>query len=102
MGVYHTYMTAHIAEDFAPNQDDMEMERIKAIAQDRLSGTSRDDPKNNFMNKFFTEGGAPVNKLEDASRINQQGQIFFVLGFPPVPDHLLVGGPGGVCAREED
>ena len=26
--VYHTYMTAHIAEDFAPNQDDMEMERV--------------------------------------------------------------------------
>ena len=28
--VYHTYMTAHIAEDFAPNQDDMEMERVNA------------------------------------------------------------------------
>ena len=28
--VYHTYMTAYIAEDFAPNQDDMEMERVNA------------------------------------------------------------------------
>ena len=26
-------------------------------------------------------GGEPVDKLEDANRINKQGQILFVLGF---------------------
>ena len=26
--VYHTYMTAHIQEDFAPNEDDLEVERV--------------------------------------------------------------------------
>ena len=26
--VYHTYMTAHIGEAFAPNEDDMEIHRV--------------------------------------------------------------------------
>ena len=26
--VYHTYMTAHIGEAFAPNEDDMEIDRV--------------------------------------------------------------------------
>ena len=77
--------------------------QIKSIAQERVSSG---DPKNNFMNKFFTEGniyfqnnyfrsfselwfiwrlivvgGEPVDKLQDANRINKQGQILFVLGF---------------------
>ena len=26
--VYHTYMTAHILEDFAPNADDIEIEKV--------------------------------------------------------------------------
>ena len=29
--VYHTYMTAHIGEAFAPNQDDMEIHRVCRI-----------------------------------------------------------------------
>ena len=29
--VYHTYMTAHILEDFAPNADDMEVEKVLFI-----------------------------------------------------------------------
>merc|ERR1712110_62874 len=81
--VYHTYMTAHIQEDFAPNEDDLEVERIKSIAQERLSSGSRSasKSKSNFVNKFLTEGGEPVDKLADANRINKQGQIFFVVGF---------------------
>jgi len=80
--VYHTYMTAHIQEDFAPNEDDLEVERIKSIAQERLSsGSGPTDGKKNFVDKFFTEGGEPVDKLADANRINKQGQIFFVVGF---------------------
>ena len=34
-----------------------------------------------MLSKYFTEGGELVDKLEDASRINKQGQIIFVLGF---------------------
>ena len=26
--VYHTYMTSHIAEAFAPNEDDLEIDRV--------------------------------------------------------------------------
>ena len=29
--VYHTYMTAHIGEAFAPNEDDMEIHRVIII-----------------------------------------------------------------------
>ena len=29
--VYHTYMTAHIGEAFAPNEDDMEIHRVKLV-----------------------------------------------------------------------
>ena len=30
---------------------------------------------------IIKSGGAPVDKLADANRINKQGQIFFVVGF---------------------
>ena len=29
--VYHTYQAAHIAEDFAPNEDDKEMQKVKLL-----------------------------------------------------------------------
>jgi len=77
--VYHTYQAAHIAEEFAPNADDREMEKIKQLAQERLS--SGQDEKNKMWNQFFSEGGAPVDRLEEASRINKQGQILFVVAF---------------------
>lgn len=31
--VYHTYMTAHILEDFAPNEDDLEIEKVQIFRQ---------------------------------------------------------------------
>ena len=93
--VYHTYQAAHIAEDFAPNEDDKEMQKvkllhlnllnllnylkhqIKQLAEERAS----EDAKNNLWSQFLVEGGAPVDRLEDAARINKQGQIFFVVAF---------------------
>ena len=71
--------------------------QIKSIAQERLSGNSNE--KNKLWNQFFTAGklisgniyeccydkhhlgGDPVDTIEDATRINQQGQIIFVVGF---------------------
>ena len=35
--VYHTYMTAHIQEDFAPNEDDLEVERVQENESKRLT-----------------------------------------------------------------
>jgi len=77
--VYHTYQAAHIAEEFAPNEDDAQLEKIKQLAEDRMG--SGEDEKNKMWNQFFTEGGTPVDRLEDARRINKQGQIFFVIAF---------------------
>merc|ERR1719510_89535 len=77
--VYHTYMAAHISEEFAPNDDDRQMEKIKKLAEERVMGEDKD--KNNLWNQFFTEGGAPVDRLEAARKINIQGQIFFVVAF---------------------
>jgi len=77
--VYHTYMSAHIAEAFAPNDDDRQMEKLKHLAEERPKGSQ--DQKNKLWNQFFTEGGDPVDSLDDARRINKQGQIFFVVAF---------------------
>ena len=37
--------------------------------------------KNKLWNSFFIEGGEPVDKLEEARRVNKQGQIIFVVAF---------------------
>lgn len=76
--VYHTYQAAHIAEEFSPNESDKELEKIKKLGEERLPG---DEEKNKLWEKFFNEGGKPVDKLEDARRINKQGQIIFIVAF---------------------
>lgn len=78
--VYHTYQAAHIAEEFAPNDNDRELEKIKKLGEERLPGTEGDE-KNKIWGKFFEEGGKPVDRLEDARRINKQGQIMFLVAF---------------------
>ncbi|XP_023331543.1 uncharacterized protein LOC111703739 [Eurytemora carolleeae] len=70
--IYHTYMIAHISEEFSPNEDDFEIEKIKKLADD--------DIQDGILAKFFKQGSF-ANKLEEAARINKQGQIAFVVGF---------------------
>ena len=75
--VYHTYISVHTNEKFAPNEDDLAMSRVR-----KLGGVEGEDEKNNKLwNSFFTEGGKPVEKLKEAKRINQQGQVIFVIAF---------------------
>ena len=75
--VYHTYISVHTNEKFAPNQDDLAMSRVR-----KLGGVEGENDKNNKLwNSFFTDGGKPVEKLKEAKRINKQGQIIFVIAF---------------------
>ena len=73
--VYHTYQATHVAEQFAPNEDDKAMERVKKL------GPSEGSDKNKMWNTFFIEGGDAVDKLAEARRINKQGKIIFVVAF---------------------
>ena len=75
--IYHTYISVHIQEQFAPNEDDKALNRVR-----RLGGAEGENEKNDKLwNSFFTEGGKPVDKMKEARRINKQGQIFFVVAF---------------------
>ena len=75
--IYHTYISVHIQEQFAPNDDDKAMNRVR-----KLGGVEGENEKNNKLwNSFFTEGGKPVDRMKEARRINKQGQIFFVVAF---------------------
>ena len=53
------------------------MEKIKQLAQERLS--SGQDEKNKMWNQFFSEGGAPVDRLEEASRINKYFSRLYIV-----------------------
>jgi len=75
--IYHTYQASRIAEDFEPNEEDKQMEKIKRLAEDR--GTPNDKTK--LWDQFFEDDGPPVDALADAKRINMQGQIAFVVAF---------------------
>ena len=78
--IYHTYISVHIMEQFAPNEDDLAMERVR-----RLGGvvdtTENNEKSDKLWNTFFTEGGKKVDKMKEARRINKQGQIIFVVAF---------------------
>merc|ERR1711915_248043 len=72
--IYHTYQASHIAEEFSPNEDDIQFEKIRRKAEE-------DKAVNNpIINKLFKQNGL-VNRLEAAARINKQGQIAFVVAF---------------------
>merc|ERR1719219_937416 len=75
--IYHTYQASRIAEDFEPNEEDKQMEKIKRLAEDR--GTPNDKTK--LWDQFFEEEGEPVDALAEAKRVNTQGQIAFVIAF---------------------
>ena len=75
--VYYTYQATHVEEQFAPNEDDKAMERVKKLGP---TGGSANE-KNKLWNSFFIEGGEAVDKLEEARRLNKQGQIIFVIAF---------------------
>ena len=75
--IYHTYISLHIQEVFAPNEDDKAMNRVR-----NLGGVQGGNEKTDKLwNSFFTEGGKPVDKMKEARRINKQGQIIFVIAF---------------------
>jgi len=76
--VYHTYQAAHVAEEFAPNEDDKAMERIKKLGP--IDGI-QNEKNSKLWNSFFVEGGTGVDKLKEARRVNKQGQIIFVVAF---------------------
>jgi len=72
--VYHTYQAAHIAEEFSPNEDDIQFEKIRKIAEQE---TVTNNP---IIAKLFKQEGLG-NRLDEARRINKQGQIAFVVTF---------------------
>ena len=78
--VYHTYQAAHITEDFSPNEDDKAMDKVKRLGTVG-DGHHRDKENEKLWNTFFVEEGAPVEKLAEAKRINNQGKIIFVVAF---------------------
>merc|ERR1712061_335427 len=76
--VYHTYQAAHINENFSPNEDDKAMEKVKRLGP---TGHNGGNDKEKLWNTFFVEEGAPVDKLAEARRINNQGKVIFVVAF---------------------
>jgi len=70
--IYHTYQAAHIAEEFTPNEDDLQFEKIRKIAV---------EPNGNEMIQQLFQQEGLVNKLAEAKRINKQGQVAFVVSF---------------------
>lgn len=55
------------------------MEKIKQLAQERLTSGQGQDEKNKMWNQFFSEGGAPVDRLEEASRINKYFSRLYIV-----------------------